>query len=213
MHLRFTNLRRPKSASELSASECEQVRVAGKKYDLKNLPAELRFRRTNRGPTGFEDSFDDELAMWDVYDGDRHAYDVYILAYEWGSVFPHGKTKPVGDMTNGLFWASKSQHPGLEEALIAGYYEAREEIFRARNAEKKAAKKAARQAAKQASGEKTTKRAAVKQMGVKKTAKQAAAKKATKKARSEERRVGKECRSRGSPEHEEKKEVRVEQRG
>jgi hypothetical protein len=99
--LRFVNVRRPKSADELSSLEREQLFLVGKHFDGKPRAVELRFTDQPISEDDEDEGIDWDdgnlgahmLSVWDVHDdAGRHLYDVWLHHADNGCVFEHGTT-------------------------------------------------------------------------------------------------------------------------
>jgi|GEM_PF-3203650 len=92
--LRFRDKRTIASADELTPIEREQLRVAGKRYDGEDLPAETRL--VPIGPDDYmEGSFAASCTLWRIVDGDRHVYDAWFYMGDSGTFFVAGTSEDV----------------------------------------------------------------------------------------------------------------------
>lgn len=114
MSIIFVNCREPRTIEALSGSERRQLRVAGKLYDGRNLPAERRIA---------DESFVEFLALWDVEVNGVHCYDAFVYAVDSGTVFRRRTTEVVAERIQFHFeigpTGEKLTGEGLTQALKA----------------------------------------------------------------------------------------------
>ena len=97
----FTNKRDPRSHQELSELEREQLVVAGKLYDGRQLPVEVRLDAN--APAEFEDpNFSGYFEIWDVLNDEGVlAYTAMLYKVDSGAVFKANTTENVAEIIQG----------------------------------------------------------------------------------------------------------------
>jgi hypothetical protein len=120
MGLRFLNPRKPRSADELSPTQKEQLRLAGKLYDGNDLdPAERLSPEREPGPDG--GGFAGFLELWDLEEDGEPRYEAFLYVVDSGTVFRRGTTEIVAERIQTYFQAKDEAFAdALREAYHAG---------------------------------------------------------------------------------------------
>ncbi|HEY8091983.1 MAG TPA: hypothetical protein VIF09_29175 [Polyangiaceae bacterium] len=98
MDLYVTATKKPTDAAELSSLEHEQLRIAGKGYDQKDLDAEARLAKDDGDETSFRGFFE-VRSIADA--GGNPAYDALLYMVDSGSIYRAGTTEEVGWVAQG----------------------------------------------------------------------------------------------------------------
>jgi hypothetical protein len=101
------------SLEELAPAQREQVRVAGKLYDGKDLPADARVGDFEEGGDVFY-----KLQHYEIHVDGAHAYDAWMYNVDSGTYFAANTTEVVGELIQLAFQPQHGTPAGARFAAL-----------------------------------------------------------------------------------------------